>query len=279
MRVLETGYNQQEAPEAEAERLKAAPVETAVHPRKVDRFAFLTADGQTATPLEQEALLGNDDTVEASFLDRCLLVRNCIGRIRFSTARGRSYATGFLIAPGIVLTNHHVFGTAAAARGASIEFGYWYDVAGQLPSLSNEYDFDPDSFFAASADLDFAAVAIAPTSTLGEETRSRGYLRLIPQTGKAEIREFVTIIQHPDGEPLRIALRENCIVRLEPDEPFIDYVADTAHGSSGAPVFNDSLQLVALHFRGRIKRNAARQYALKNGQFVELRSRASARMT
>lgn len=268
MRVLETGYDQYEAPGADAERLKAASVETAVEPRAVDRFAFLTADGQTATPLEQEALLGTDDLVEANFLDRCSLVRGCIGRIRFSTPRGRSYATGFLVAPGIVLTNHHVFGNVAAARGASIEFGYWYDVAGQLPSTSNEYDFEPDSFFVANADLDFAAVAVSAVSTLGEKIIDRRYLRLIPQTGKAEAGEFVTIVQHPDGEPMRIALRENRITRLMPDEPFIDYAADTAHGSSGAPVFNDSFQLVALHARGWIKRVDGR-YALKNGEFVD----------
>lgn len=269
MRLLETGYDQSEAPEVAAQRLKSASVETAVQPKSVDRLAFLTADGQTATPLEQEAVLGTDDLVEVSFLDRCLLVRTCIGRIRFSTPRGRSFATGFLIAPGIVLTNHHVFGTPGAARGARIEFGYWYDVAGQLPSTSNEYDLQPDSFFVANADLDFAAIAVAPVSTLGEDIIDRRYLRLIPQTGKAEPGEFVTILQHPDGEPMRIALRENRINRLEPDEPFMDYAADTAHGSSGAPVFNDSFQLVALHARGWIKRDAQGRYALKTGEFVD----------
>lgn len=267
MQVLETGWAQWEKPEATAKRLKAAPA-AAVHPRSLDRFAFLTADGQTATPLEQEALLGDDDLVEASFLDRCFLVRNCIGRIRFQTPRGRSYATGFLIAPGIVLTNHHVFKEADLARGASIEFGYWYDVAGQLPSTSNEYDFDPNRFFVADKDLDFAAVAVAPSSTIGEQVRTRRFLRLIAQTGKAEFGEFVTIIQHPDGEPMRIALRENKITRLNADEPFLHYAADTAHGSSGAPVFNDSLQLVALHSSGRIKRDPEGRYALKNGSFV-----------
>jgi endonuclease G len=75
------------------------------HSRSDARFKFLTADGQNATPLEQEALLGTNDLVEASFLDRCLSVRECVGRLRFTTPRGRAYATGFTIAPGLVMTN------------------------------------------------------------------------------------------------------------------------------------------------------------------------------
>ena len=43
------------------------------------------------------------------------------------------------------------------------------------------------------------------------------------------------------------------------------YRADTAHGSSGAPVFNDSFQIAALHSSGRILRNERGEYALSNG--------------
>lgn len=267
MLVLDADFDRWERDKAKA-ALSRVTHSSAEQPRALNRFAFLTADGQAATPLENEALQGADDLLEMSFLDRCFLVRGCIGRIRFSTPRGRSYATGFLIAPGIILTNHHVFRNAAAARQARIEFGYWYDVAGQLPSVSNEYDLDPERFFVSNEELDFAAVAIADRSTLGEEAKARGYLRLIPTTGKAGFGEFVTILQHPDGEPMRIALRENAITRLEPDEPFLNYEADTAHGSSGAPVFNDSLQLIALHSSGKIKRDESGNFALKDGRFV-----------
>jgi len=268
MRLLEIPFGIEARSEARRRRRRAVP-STSVMPLSRDRVAFLTADGQVATPLEQEAVLGTNDLLEASFLDRCLLVRNCVGRVRFSTPQGRSYATGFLVAPGILLTNHHVFGSAAAARGSSVEFDYRFDAAGQLPAVSNQFDLAPERFFVANSDLDFAAVAVGQTSTTGQPIAARGYLRLIAESGKARFGEYVTIIQHPDGEPMRIALRENKIVRLEPDEPFITYEADTAHGSSGSPVFNDSLQLVALHASGRIRRNAAGQYALANGSFTD----------
>lgn len=235
----------------------------------MERLAFLTADGQSATPLEQEAAIGADDLLEASFLDRLLLVRGCVGRLRFHTPRGRAYATGFLVAPGLLLTNHHVFADAAAARGAVVEFDYRFDVAGRLPASANEFALEPERFFVSDAALDFAAVALADTGLLAGRIAERGHLRLIPEPGKAKVGEFVTIVQHPDGEPMRIALRENQVVRLQDDGPFIEYAADTAHGSSGAPVFNDSLQVVALHSKGRIRRDDRGFYALKRGGFVE----------
>ena len=234
------------------------------HSRSDARFKFLTADGQTATPLEQEALLGTNDLVEASFLDRCLLVRECVGRLRFQTPSGRAYATGFMVAPGLMMTNHHVFPQEAVAEGAIIEFGYRYDIAGQLPRTM-EFDLLPGQFFVADDKLDFAVVAVSPVSTAGSALAGRGYLRLNPQTGKAEEGDFVTIVQHPSGEAMQIALRENEITRASQQEDVIWYQADTAHGSSGAPVFNDSFQIAALHSSGRIKRNERNEYALKRG--------------
>ena len=52
--------------------LEAKETDAARVPGKLElRERFLTADGQTATPLEQEALLGTNDLVESNFLDRC----------------------------------------------------------------------------------------------------------------------------------------------------------------------------------------------------------------
>jgi len=209
-----------------------------------------------------------NDLVEASFLDRCKIVMECIGRLRFQTPRGRSYATGFLIAPGFVMTNHHVFPNGVAARGAVLEFGYRFNVAGQLPTSTETFDLAPEQGYFSDSVLDFAVVAVAPRSGTGRAIEDRRYLRLIPETGKAKFDEFVTIIQHPDGDPMQIALRENRISRLEADEPFLWYQADTAHGSSGAPVFNDSFQPVALHASGRIKRDAEGRYARVGDRWV-----------
>jgi endonuclease G len=59
------------------------------------------------------------------------------------------------------------------------------------------------------------------------------------------------------------------VTRVDANEDILWYRADTAHGSSGAPVFNNSLQLVALHSGGRIKRNQEGQFQLANRRFVD----------
>ncbi len=252
-------------PPARVASARRAPAKSVIAlTRPAARFKFLTADGQSATPLEQEALLGTNDLVEASFLDRCRLVMGCVGRLRFDTPRGRSYATGFMIAPGLAMTNHHVFPDEHVAHGASIEFGYRYDIAGQI-APTTEFDLVPGEFFVADMGLDFAVVAVLPKSTTGADLADRGYLRLNPESGKAEEADFVTIVQHPDGAPMQIALRENEVIRASQQEDVIWYQADTAHGSSGAPVFNDSFQIAALHSSGRIKRNEKGEFALRSG--------------
>jgi endonuclease G len=233
------------------------------------RLKFLAAEGQTPSELEIEAALGTNDLVEASFLDKCQLVRECIGRLRYETDRGRAYATCFLIAPGLAMTNHHVFPTRQSAEGGSLDFGYRRNVAGLLPLFTEEYSLDPGAFFVSDPDLDFAVLAVSPRSTGGREILKRSYLRLIPESGKADKGAFVTIIQHPDGDAMQVALRENEVTEADKDKPFIWYQADTAHGSSGSPVFNDSFQVVALHASGRIRRDAQNRYALKDGTFVE----------
>ncbi|KSV81797.1 hypothetical protein N183_14895 [Sinorhizobium sp. Sb3] len=233
------------------------------------RYRFLTADGQTATPLEQEALFGTNDLVEVSFLERCMLARTCVGRIRIRSGGRQGWATGFLIAPGLVLTNHHVFPAQDSVGSSRIGFDYWFDVAGQRPADPDEFELRPDLFYVSLKALDYAVVAIAEKSARGQDIRTRRFLRLIPESGKVKQDEFVTLLQHPDGAPMQVALRENKVIRANPNEEYLWYKADTAHGSSGSPVFNDSLQVVALHANGRIVRDANGRIALASGGWAD----------
>jgi endonuclease G len=246
---------------ATAPPVPATPASAALVAR---RFKFLTADGQVASALEQEAVLGTNDLVELNFLERCLLIRHAIGRVKVSRVNERGWATGFLIAPGLMMTNFHVFGSADAVGASKISFDYWLDVSGQHPVDLDDYALRPDLFYVGNKELDYAVVAVADASAFGEAIASRRHIRLIPETGKVGQGEFVTILQHPDGEPMQVALRENKVIRVAEADPFIWYSADTAHGSSGSPVFNDSFQLVALHANGRIKREGG-AYVLANG--------------
>ena len=260
------------APPAAAHAVDLAAKETAAaHSTELlaRRERFLVADGQTATLLEQEALLGTNDLVEWNFLARCMCVSLPVCRIVVARPTGTLRATGFLIAPGVVLTNHHVLPDEDFAGSASIEFGYRYDIAGQIGAVE-AFDLTPGKFYVSDEALDFAAVAVKPAARSGRSDIARfSYLRLHAETGKVSKGDFVTIVQHPDGEPLRIALRENEVIDADPAKPVIWYRADTAHGSSGAPVFNDSFQVAALHSSGRIQRNDRGEYALRAGGFAK----------
>ena len=71
------------------------------------------------------------------------------------------------------------------------------------------FALEPDAFFATDRALDFTIVAVAERSGSGGELGDFGWLRLIEQDGKVVLGELLNIIQHPNGEPKQIALREN----------------------------------------------------------------------
>ena len=55
----------------------------------------------------------------------------------------------------------------------------------------------------------------------------------------------VNIVQHPQGNPKMIGVRNNLVSSLEEWE--IRYFTDTMRGSSGSPVCDDDWHVVALH--------------------------------
>ncbi|MBF0198136.1 MAG: DNA/RNA non-specific endonuclease [Planctomycetes bacterium] len=81
------------------------------------------------------------------------------------------------------------------------------------------------------------------------------------------ISEKVNIIQHPGGRPKQLALRDNKVTDLF--DEFIHYQADTEPGSSGAPVYNDQWEIVALHHSGIPERNADGQILSRSGEVWE----------
>jgi len=74
----------------------------------------------------------------------------------------------------------------------------------------------------------------------------------------------VNIIQHPNGEPKQLAIRNNQVV--DELELFLHYRTDTDPGSSGSPVFNDQWEVVALHHSGVPKRNEQGQVVTSDGR-------------
>src|SRR5215207_6667828 len=190
-----------------------------------------------------EKIINTADCVGIRYLDAGVAAGRAIGGVNIRSAGGRlqGYGTGSLVSPTLLLTNHHVLPDVETARHSVIEFNYQDGIDGR-PLLAEVFPLDPDRFFLADEERDFALVAVAATAA---ELAPFGFNRLIEAEGKAIIGEFVTIVQHPRGEKKQVALRENRIVDVP--ERFLHYSADTEPGSSGSLVFNDQWEAVALH--------------------------------
>jgi endonuclease G len=202
-----------------------------------------------------ERVIGTRDIVAISYLHRALVAARSVCRVKVVGSGGEPpvYGTGFLIAPGLLVTNHHVLPDEATASCAVAEFNYELDL-NWVERQRHFYGIVPSRVFFTDPGLDITITAIAPVAQDGTPVTEFGTLKLIPNSGKALDGEYVSIIQHPQGEPKQVVMRENRIIRLDPDqfgsnENFVHYASDTEAGSSGSPVFNDQWDLVAVHHK------------------------------
>ena len=208
-----------------------------------------------------ESIIDGSDLMPIRYLETGQEAARSVGRVYLPPAdgRGSGYATGFLIAPGLLMTNHHVLPSAAAALSATVTFDAEDGMNG-LPNTPRVFALDPLRAFVADTKLDFAVVAVRPRAGDGTPLAKYGYLRLHEETGKVVRDEYVTIIQHPNGRQKHIAARNNQ-VRVyvydmdlpeseRNDNDFLYYATDTLKGSSGSPVLSDQWFVVALHRRG-----------------------------
>ncbi|HEX8169492.1 MAG TPA: serine protease [Thermoanaerobaculia bacterium] len=227
--------------------------------------------GANPSPKELERFINGDDLVDEFFLERALVAARPVCRITVSNAAGRElgWATGFMISPSLLLTNWHVFTSADEAVHSIAEFEYTRDIRGN-PVPSIRFGLQPQRFFFNDRTLDYALVAVNPRSTDGStELSTFGYHRLVDDPHKIFEGEWVTIIQHPGGDRRQFAIRDNLVIEKKAGNSFMWYQSDTAQGSSGAPAFNDSFQVVALHHSGKARQDENGMYVLRNGQKVE----------
>ncbi|MEM9646741.1 MAG: serine protease, partial [Planctomycetota bacterium] len=193
-----------------------------------------------------ERILDSNDLVDVRFLLNGAALSASVGRINFG---GRGFATGFLVGPGVIMTNHHVFERAADTHGAQIEFGFREIEHGGSLSTPTKFRFDTGELFFADEDLDVAIVAIGSRTSGNISLDELPVLSLVPDPDFVLAGDRLNIVQHPAGEPKQVALRDNTVLAV-PDESFIHYRSDTKRGSSGSPVLNDEWQLVGLHHSG-----------------------------
>lgn len=194
-----------------------------------------------------ERILKGNDLIDASYLMRGVNAARSVCRVVIkSQGQLLGYGTGFLVAPGVILTNEHVLSSEAEVASSVVQFDYERDMRGG--------DKRPVEFALRAApapiiekELDFTLAAVSPLSPGGRRLEEFGWLRLNPQPCKAFIGEYLTIIQHPGGEMKQVCVRENKLLKYDENGPFVWYQTDTTGGSSGSPAFNNDWDVVALH--------------------------------
>lgn len=202
----------------------------------------------------QERVIGKADFEPPAFLELGLAVSRavCLISVRDRLGGVLASGTGFLVAPEIVLTNHHVITSIADAADTHITFDYRTASSGQdLPTTV--FSLNPTRFFATDPARDCSFVAVGSRISGDRSIGDYPWLPLVGRTGKLEIGDPVYIIQHPEGQQMQFVLRENRLLLLprinslkDPDI-FAHYEADTLKGSSGSPVLSRFWEVIALH--------------------------------
>ena len=225
--------------------------------------------GPARAPVGLERIIGRNMLMEVNYLAAGERAARSVGRviIRDGENRSQGFGTGFLIAPGLLLTNNHVLSSREVAAASQVEFNYQRGLDGRLEPTS-VFNLDVDRCFVTSPlkELDFTLVGVAETSADGHLLNAFGYLGLNAANDEVLAGECVSIIQHPKGDPKQVALRKNEVIKLPDDEDrFLHYQTDTNPGSSGSPVFNDGWEVVALHHSGKPAVDSQGNYLTEDG--------------
>ncbi|PTS88474.1 DNA/RNA endonuclease [Sphingomonas sp. HMWF008] len=197
-----------------------------------------------------EAVQGNTiDFQPVSFLSIGARVQRAVAYIEVMAGGKSCLGTGFLISPDLLITNQHVVEDIASAQGAQVTFDRQADATGRpMPTTSFALDPDRCALFSAEDQLDFAVIALGARLSGAADLVDLGYCPLSNRPDKHIIGMNINIIQHPEGAPKMIAVRNN-LLTARTDRTLL-YETDTDHGSSGSPVFNDMWEVIALHHFG-----------------------------
>ncbi len=158
-----------------------------------------------------ERVIGRkNDLLSIEFFEQGLDAARCVGRV---VTRREANGTGFLVAPGLLLTNEHVLRSPDEAQASELELDFEENRVGDV-KREQTFRLLPDRFFLNDPELDFAFVAVAERSRAGASLADYGFRPLIAEEGKVTIGEAVNIIQHPEGRRKEIVIRDCQLVDL-----------------------------------------------------------------
>jgi V8-like Glu-specific endopeptidase len=208
-----------------------------------------------------EIEIEEDDTLGVGFLLQGAIAARSVAKLRvhrhfdsvpsFVVAGEPDWGlgTGWMIGPRLLITNHHVVNARTPREAPASDADF------KAQAEATEADFDyvqarselttVSSHECAASDrgLDYAVLRLDE----GAAERAPLRLRMNPLTrlqGSA-LRERANVLQHPDGDPMRLGFRNNFVVTGSVDR--LSYLTDTRGGSSGSPICDDAWCVAGLH--------------------------------
>jgi hypothetical protein len=245
--------------------------------------------------LERLTITG-DPFVDTTFLAKWIIrVERQVCQVRC----GKEHGTGFLVAPDLVMTCYHVvmdhLKGSVDAKDVQVKFDYRRTAPNAEPSTTGPWlNIDPvwdiphSPYSQADItlkgepkedELDFALLKLkhpAGHEPPAGEDGKRGWVDLSAEPQIPEKQAPIMIVQHPERDhkpppqmPLQIAFATPGFESLNSKETRIAYTPSTRPGSSGSPVYDGTLQVVALHHnRGQIHPEA--KDLVKNNRGIPL---------
>ena len=167
------------------------------------------------------------------------------------------FGTGWLVGADLMLTNHHVICPFLGHKDFdAAEIICRFDVpeapgsaAGRSSKLANDW------LVVADQALDFALVRLSERvgdDQVGE--RRRGQVHLDERASFPAFGDVLLIVQHPDGMPQRFAFGN--VKSISVDRRRLLHDANTMKGSSGSPIVDIKLNIMALHRSGGLDNQA-----------------------
>jgi V8-like Glu-specific endopeptidase len=167
------------------------------------------------------------------------------------------YGTGFLVGPGMVITNYHVVRAEIEGKNTPdrivLRFDYKMNADGKTVQDGMKYPLAVGAKWlaAASPELDYALLRVTGNPEAGSVADQPGapiHGFLTPRAYSFKKGDPLFIIQHPEASPLKFA--PGTVVDVSLADKRVAYTVNTQQGSSGSPCFTSDWQVVALHHFG-----------------------------
>ncbi len=167
--------------------------------------------------------------------------------------------TGFLVGKDLVLTNWHVAADGDGKCKSKLHCRFDYMRLENSVGLGKSVaigkdgclafsDYEGDASAQPSDLLDFVLLRLEEPVGLDKiDKQQRGWVAVPSKAAQPTKDEPLIIVQHPLGQPMKIALDTSSVIGLNQNGNRLQYKTNTEPGSSGSPCFTIDWKLVAIH--------------------------------